>query len=463
MLLRRIVRFLPIALIFAPALSAASNRTLSGADLKLIDDLSRRSFLYFRDQTDPHTGLTLDRAPFAAAGRHDGPASIAATGFGLSALCIAQEHGWITRADAETRTLTTLEFLAHQAPRKNGWFYHFMDARTGLRTPRSEVSSIDTAFLLAGVLTARACFHNNAQIASLATDIFNAVDFPWMMNGSQEFFSNGWMPESGFLPAQWKAYSELLILYVLAIGSPTHSVSGAIWDHWKISMETDCGYTYIGGGPLFIHQYPQAWIDLRDRFPAPPSNAGSYTILPSLPPILKFQANYFLNAILATQAQRDEFREKFARKFPGYSENVWGLTSSDSPLGYIDWGESPDDPRIDGTVAPSAAAGSLMFAPDICLPALRTMIDRYRPKVYGRYGFVDAFNPTTGWVGPDFVGIAVGITLVSAENLRSGAVWKWFMSNPEPERALDIVGLVNLRHPLEHYRIEPDAIPSDLR
>jgi hypothetical protein len=249
----------------------------------------------------------------------------------------------------------------------------------------------------------------------------------------------------------------LLILYVLAIGSPTHPISGAAWEQWKISMESDCGYTYIGGGPLFIHQYPLAWIDLRDRF----ERAASPS---SIEPPLNFHADYFLNAIIATEAQRQGFREILARRFPGYSKNVWGLTSSDSPIGYIDWGASFDDPRIDGTVAPSAVAGSLMFTPDICIPALRTMLKLYGRKAYGRYGFADAFNPTTGWVDSDVVGIAAGITLLSAENLRTGSVWRWFMSNPEPERALDIVGLMDTRHPLEHYRIVPDAIyRTDLR
>jgi len=444
--------------LFAPTVFAAPHPPLSAQNLQLIEDISHRSFLYFSEQSDPGTGLTLDRAPFAAQATPNGIASIAATGFALTAFCIADQHHWMSRAEAEKRVLTTLEFLDRKAPRKNGWFYHFMDAKTGRRTPNSEVSSIDTAFLLAGALTARACFSDNPEIGSLATDLFNSVDFPWMLNGSKKYFSNGWLPDKGFLQARWSAYSELLILYVLAIGSPAHPISGAVWDQWKISMESDCGYQYIGGGPLFIHQYPLAWIDLRDRFAAP-----SDTISPALDPRLNFHANYLLNAIIATAAQRLEFRDILARKFPGYSENVWGLTSSDSPIGYIDWGDSLDDPRIDGTVAPSAAAGSLMFTPEICIPALRTMIHLYGKKAYGRYGFADAFNPTSGWVSRDFVGDAVGITLLSAENLRTGSVWKWFMSNPEPERGLDIAGLVGIHHPFAHYKIEPEARIGDYR
>jgi hypothetical protein len=329
------------------------------------------------------------------------------------------------------------------------------------RTPHSEVSSIDTAILIAGALTARACFHDNPQIVSLATNLYNAVDFPWMMNGSKQYFALGWMPETGFLPSRWNTYSELLILYVLGIGSPAHPISGAAWDQWRLPMESDGRYTYIGGGPLFIHQYPLAWIDLRARFASDPVRHIPYLVTAAIDPHTTFRANYLLNAIIATQAQRQGFRDKLSRRFPGYSDNVWGLTSSDSPGGYIDWGNSLDDPRIDVTVAPSAVAGSLMFTPEICIPALRTMLRLYGNKIYGRYGFVDAFNPTNGWVSKDVVEIAGGITLLSAENLCTGSVWRWFMSNPEPERALDVVGLVDLRHPLEQYKIGPDVIVDD--
>jgi hypothetical protein len=442
-----------------------SSSTLSGPDLDLVDDISRRSFLYFSEQTNVRTGLTLDRAALESKGDSKGEvggaASIAASGFALTAFCIAEDHRLISRAEGEERVLTTLRFLAHGVPRKNGWFYHYMDVQNGHRIWNSEVSSIDTALLLAGVLTVRSCFSDNSEIAALATDIFNGVDFPWMLNGSKKYFSHGWTPEKGFLPYRWNTYSELLILYVLGIGSPTHPISAAAWDQWKIPMASGGGYTYIGGGPLFIHQYPLAWIDLRDRFTPEAANPSSYTIFSSIEPRANFHTNYYLNSINATRAQQQSFREKLLHKFPGYSENVWGLTSSDGPKGYMDWGGSMSDPRIDGTVAPSAVAGSLMFTPEICIPALRTMLVRYGKKIYGRYGFADAFNPTSGWVSRDVVGIDVGITLLSAENLRTGSVWRWFMSNPEPERALDIVGLWNVHHPLEHYRIDPDAIADD--
>jgi hypothetical protein len=446
------------AALLAASTACAGWPPLAVANLDLIDDLSHRSFRYFDEQTDPHTGLTLDRAPFQGGGVENGVASIAVTGFAMTAFCIAQERQWISRAEAEKRVTRTLKFLVHEAPRTHGWFYHFMDARTGRRVAKSEVSSIDTAFLLAGAMTARSCFRENEVIVSLVSDLLNSVDFPWMMDGNA-YFSFGWSPEGGFLPLRWNAYSELLILYVLGIGSLEHPISGAAWDQWKMQMVRQDGYVYIGGGPLFIHQFPLAWLDLRDRF-RPPADVSFPLVFAPISP-RRLSANYFLNAMIATRAQQRGFSDQLARKFPGYSANVWGLTASDSPSGYQDWGASLDDPRIDGTVAPSAAAGSLMFTPDICLPALETMRRLYGKEIYGRYGFVDAFNPTTGWVSRDYLGNDAGIALLSAENLRSGNVWKWFMSNPEPERALDIVGLENIHHPMDHYLVTPEAIADD--
>jgi hypothetical protein len=160
---------------------------------------------------------------------------------------------------------------------------------------------------------------------------------------------------------------------------------------------------------------------------------------------LNYRVNYFANSIAATRAQQENFSKNLSREFPIYSQNVWGVTASDSSKGYTDWGASPTDRRIDGTVVPSAAAGSLMFAPDICIPALRTMLLKYGDKTYGRYGFADAFNPITGWVSRYIIGIDAGITLLSAENLRTGGVWQWFMSNPEPVRVLELVGLSSPR------------------
>jgi len=413
---------------------------LSRLDTDLVDDISRRAFRYFWEWTDPNTGLTLDRArtdgKLEDNPNHERVASIASTGFGLTAFCIAADHRWISRQTARERLLPTLRYFAERAPQEHGWFYHYLDSVTGERRWTSEVSSIDTALLLAGVLTVRQYFDDDPEIVQLATTIYNRVDFPWMMDGSESYFSHGWTPESGFIRYRWDTYSELMILYVLGIGSPTHPISPGSWYAWKLPVEDVGGYTYVGGGPLFIHQYSQAWVDLRDRAPLEPLPTG-----PMVP-----RVNYFANSVAATRAEQEAFSKNLSQKFPGYSQNVWGVSSSDSTKGYTDWGASLTDPRIDGTVVPSAAAGSLMFAPDICITALRTMLVEYGRKIYGRYGFADAFNPTTGWVSQYVIGIDVGISLLSAENLRTGKVWQWFMSNAEPERALDMVGLVKQVH-----------------
>jgi hypothetical protein len=412
---------------------------INGIDRDLVDDISRRSFRYFLENTNERTGLVLDRALTSGEDRDQpagqGVASIAATGFGLSAYCVAADHRWISRQMARQRILAALNFFADEAFENHGWFYHFMDASTGRRVWRSEMSSIDTALLLAGVLTARGYFEDDPEIVSLATKIYDRVDFPWMMNGSRTFFSHGWTPEQGFLRHRWDTYSEHMILYVLAIGSRTHPIPADTWNHWKLPVVNVGGYTYVGGGPLFIHQYSQAWLDLRDR------GGQQNDAIESVGP----KVDYFANSIAATRAQQSIFSRDLARQFPGYSANVWGVTASDSSHGYTDWGGVLPNPRVDGSVAPSAAAGSLMFVPELCLPALRTMLVQYGKQIYGRYGFADAFNPTTGWVSKYVIGIDVGITLLSAENLRTGNLWQWFMRNPEPNSALEKVGLASRR------------------
>jgi hypothetical protein len=436
--------------------------SLTKLNTDLVDDISRRSFRYFWEQTDPRTGLALDRAlndgedqeKLGQGHGQDRVASIAATGFGLTAYCIAADHRWISRETARQRVLAALRFLADEAPNEHGWFYHFMDSATGRRAWRSEISSIDTALLLAGVLTSRQYFRDDFEINKLATLIYSRVDFPWMMDGSLLYFSHGWTPERGFLRYRWDTYSELLILYTLGIGSPTHPISPDTWDMWKLPMVGVGAHMYVGGGPLFIHQFSQAWLDLRDRFPAAPQPADSI-VLPPNSSSPSYRVNYFANSIAATRAQQELFSKDLSRQFPGYSSKVWGVTASDSAKGYTNWGTSPGDTRIDGTVVPSAAAGSLMFTPDICIPAMRAMLVKYGKKIYGRYGFTDAFNPNTGWTSPYAIGIDVGITLLSAENLRTGNVWQWFMTNPEPEYALDLVGLRKLH-------AAPDRDPTSL-
>ena len=419
----------------ATAAPAQEARPLSRIDNDLLDDISRRSFRYFWQNTDPRTGLILDRARFDGRPEEESwrknVASIAATGFGLTAYCIAAQHRWISPDRARSRVLTALRFFAYHAQQKRGWFYHFLDATTGKRVWKSEVSSIDTALLLAGILTARQAFPDDPEIVRLANVIYRRVDFPWMLDGDPLILSHGWKPETGFLPYRWDTYSEAGILYALAIGSPTHPIPPDSWFGWKLPVVHAGGYAYIGGGPLFIQQYSQAWLDLRNR---------SYREVPVEDRVVP-RVNVLENAIVATRAQQ-ALGIDLSQRYRGYSSRVWGITASDSAKGYVAWGGSANDSRIDGTVVPSAAAGSAMFAPDICIPALRAMLLQYGRKVYGPYGFADAFNPTTGWVSRYVIGIDVGITLLSAEDLRTGGVWQWFMGNPDVERALDMIGLV---------------------
>jgi hypothetical protein len=408
-------------------LPAHRQPVLSAADDALLEDLSKRSFLFFWEQADPETGIVRDRsrttgAPVDGNARHVG--SIAAVGFGLTGLCIAAERGWVPRTAAVDRTRVTLRFFAERMEHQRGWFYHFVALRTGAREWASELSSIDTALLLAGVLTVRQCFSGDAEIPRLAESIYRRVDFAWMLAGDPLVLSHGWKPESGFLTSRWDHYCELTILYLLAIGSPTHPIPAGSWRAWRRPVVTFDVYSYIGGPPpLFVHQYAHAWVDFRGwREREPP------------------HTDWWENSVVATRAHK-AFCLRLRPEFPGYSEHLWGITASDSRKGYVAWGGPPRHEQIDGTVVPCAAAGSLMLAPEITVPAVREMRARFGDRIYGRYGFADAFHPVEGWVNPDVIGIDLGITLLSAENLRTGRVWEWFMRNAEIPSAMERAGL----------------------
>jgi hypothetical protein len=422
-----------------PTLEVAASKNaayrLDKDDERFLDDLSRRTFTFFWEQADPTTGIVRDRSktdgsPASENAREIG--SIASVGFGLSGLCIAAERGWQPRALAIDRAEATLRWFAERMPHEHGWFYHFVNLRTGERAWNSELSSIDSALLLAGVLTVRRCFADDPEVVQFADAIYRRVDFQWMLAGDPVLLAHGWKPESGFLPSRWDHYCELMILYLLAIGSPTHPIPAASWQAWSRPVMTFTSgtrtYTYVSGAdPIFVHQYAQAWIDFRGR--REEQGRG---------------IDWFANSVTATFAHK-AFCLSLAPEFPGYTEHVWGITASDSRKGYVAWGGPPRHAAIDGSVVPSAAAGSLMLAPEIALPALREMHKKFGNRIYGRYGFADAFHPTNGWVNPDVIGIDLGISLLSAENLRSGLVWRWFMSNPEVTDALDKAGVVRSR------------------
>jgi hypothetical protein len=323
-----------------------------------------------------------------------------------------------------------LRFFAEHAPQEHGWFFHWMNIKEGRRTgvlenseKKSELSSIDSALLMGGILTAKGYFQKDAEIQRLATQIYERMDFQWMLNGDPRLLSHGWTPETGFLTARWTKYSEFTIIYLLGIGSPTHAIDPESWYAWERPEMTYGDYRYIGQSPLFTHQYTQVFVDYRGRR----EKRGS-------------KIDWFENSVAATRAHR-QFCMELGKEFPGYSEDIWGITSSNSATGYKAWGGPPRRNSIDGTVVPCAPAGSLMLAPDICLPALKAMKQRFGDKIYGRYGFTDAFHPTKGWVSADVLGLDVGITLLSAENLRAGSLWKWFMRNPEIPKAMKLAGI----------------------
>jgi hypothetical protein len=421
-----------------PAVRSA-RQALAADDDRFLDDLSRRTFAFFWEQADPATGIIRDRsrtdgAPANETAKYIG--SIAAVGFGLSGLCIAAERGWQPRTVVVDRARTTLRWFAERMPQERGWFYHFINLSSGEREWRSELSSIDTALLLGGVLTVRQCFAHDADVVRYADAIYRRVDFRWMLAGHPSLLAHGWKPESGFLAARWDRYCELMLLYLLAIGSKTHPIPIASWYAWSRPTMTFEGFTYVShSDPLFVHQYSHAWIDFRGRKEADradrPADADRSDPRGS-------GIDWFANSVTATRAHK-AFCLSLAREFPGYGGNMWGITASDSRKGYVAWGGPPRHPAIDGSIVPAAAAGSLMFAPDITLPALREMERRHGARIYGRYGFADAFHPTDGWVNPDVIGIDLGITLLSAENLRTGRVWEWFMRNADVATALDAI------------------------
>jgi len=390
----------------------------------LLDDIEGLGCDFFFEQANPKTGLVRDRAP--AAGKSlSRVASIAATGFGLSALCIAAKRDYLRPLDCEQRVEKTLAFLLEDCPHEHGFLYHFIDIDSGQRMFNSELSSIDTALLLCGVLLCRQYFAGNTRIQALATTFYRRIDWEWMLNGGDSL-SMGWLPEQGFLKYRWDIYAELMTMYLLAIGSPTHPISPKSWDALERPLIDFGGIDYISGiAPLFIHQYAHAWCDFRDQRDR--------------------HANYFTNSIAATRAH-----QLFCialKSYPWMGQDMWGITASDSREGYRVWGGPPAMGPIDGTVVPCAAAGSLPFLPAECSHVLLSIRQKMGPRVWTRYGFVDAFLPKANWFAQDILGIDQGISVLMAENVRTGFVWEQFMKNREIQHAMREVAF----HP------DPDA------
>ncbi len=400
-----------------PTQPGAPASALSAEEDQFLDEVEKAHFQFFLEQTNPQTGLVKDRSNV---GSNDKGivASIAATGFGLTALCIGDRRGYVSNGDARYRVAAALRFLWKKLPTHRGFFYHFANVNTGERMWDSEVSSVDTAILLAGILTCRRHFEAHSEISNLAYEIVNRVDWTWLSEDTA-LLSHGWTPEVGFLPDRWDYYSELMMMYLLGLGSATYPLRVEVWNAWKRTEFEYEGLRYIGSfAPLFVHQYSQAWFDFRGK-------RDKY-------------ADYFENSRIATEAHR-LFCLGLAKQFPDYSEDLWGITSSDSKSGYVVWGGPPALGPIDGTVVPCASGGSLPFLPQATLRVLRHIRSRF-PSAWSRYGFVDAFNPLNGWYDRDVVGIDVGITMLMAENLRTGFVWETFMKNPEATRGMSRAG-----------------------
>lgn len=389
---------------------------LSPQDDEFLGDLEHASFLFFWEQANPQTGLIKDRCNVRTTDQSLA-ASIASTGFGLTAICIGEQRGFISRATARLRVVQTLSFLWHKLPTHRGFFFHFANFNTGERMWDSEVSSVDTAILLCGVLTCRQYFEDK-DIDELARAIFDRVEWTWLSEDTS-LLSHGWTPELGFIPSRWDFYSELMMIYLLGMGSSTHPLPKEAWSAWKRTIFEYDGLRYIGSfAPLFVHQYSQAWFDFREK-------RDQY-------------ADYFQNSVIATDVHR-RFCVELNPQFSDYSDALWGITASDSARGYVVWGGPPAMGPIDGTVVPAAAGGSLPFQPAATIRVLRTIHDHYQ-NAWCRYGFVDSFNPLTDWYDTDVIGIDTGIIMLMAENLRSGFVWDTFMKNPEAKRGMASAG-----------------------
>jgi len=405
----------------SPVYTPPNGPPFKGTDEQLLDEIQRASFDFFWNEASPKTGQVKDRA-LANGNDSRTMSSIAATGFGLTSLSIADRRGYRKSPEILERVRTTLRFLANDLHNEHGFFFHFIHMETGERWEKNELSSIDTSLLLCGVLTARQYFADQ-EIQDLATKIYQRVDWPWMLNGGKTF-SMGWHPESGFLDARWEHYSELMMIYLLAIGSPTHPIDASSWDAWTRAKISYQGIEYISGNdPIFTHQYSQAWFDFRNKRDA--------------------YANYFENSVKATKAHK-LFCLSLRDRFPSYSEDLWGISASDYVKGYTAWGGpnargGPIGP-VDGSITPCATGGSLAFLFPDCIRVLRNLRGPYGEKVWTKYSFRDAFNPLTGWYDPDVLGIDLGITMLMAENHRTGFVWEQFMKNPEAHKAMQLVG-----------------------
>lgn len=428
-----------------------------------LDTLEERTFQYFWELSDPRTGLTPDRAPTRSF------ASVAATGFALTAYPIGAERGYISRAEARRRVLDTLRFLwtarqdsaASGSSGYKGFFYHFLHPETGHRYEDVELSTMDTALLLAGVLCCQSYFDRPAaqedSIRRYADSLYARADWQWA-SIRPPAIGHGWKPEDGFLPYDWRGYNEAMLLYILALGSPSHPVAPEAWSVWVSGYRWGewsevHSQPHVGFGPLFGHQYTQVWIDSRGIRDAYMRERG---------------IDYFENSRRAVYAQ-----QAYAVANPGgwsaYGPHFWGLTACDGPENRtVEIGATPREFHTywargasftgvddDGTVSPSAAAASIAFAPEIVIPTLISIRQIYGDQIFSTYGFFDALNPTfrleipvqhgrvepeLGWFDTDYLGIDQGPILAMVENYRTELIWRTMRKNPHIIRGLEAAG-----------------------
>lgn len=428
----------------APSAALAVKPHLFTDDNDFLDYLQQVSFDYFWYLANPTNGLVPDRSMQGSA------CSIAAVGFGLTSIAIAIDHGWITRAQGTARVQSTLNTFLQGPQGTNtfgnigyrGWFYHFLDMNTATRFS-AELSSIDTALLLAGILDARQYFDGTnteeTTIRSTADAIFNRVDWDFMRNGTN-VLAMGWNPGSGFIASDWIGYNEAMILYCLGLGAPTNPLPASAWTTWTsgYTWATFYGYSYVPFPPLFGHQYSHCWIDFR--------HIGD-------PFMNSHDSTYFENSRRASLAQRAYCIANPLGRI-GYNGTVWGLTACDGPSGYSAHGAPPSQ-SDDGTIAPTAAGGSIAFTPEYSVPTLRYFYSNFRPRMWTAYGFRDAFNLGDSWVGPDELGIDQGPIVIMIENYRTQRVWLRFMQNEVVQRGLQRAGFVPLEFVAANLQLEP--------
>ncbi|MEO5677314.1 MAG: glucoamylase family protein, partial [Usitatibacter sp.] len=400
-----------------------------------LETLQRETFGYFLHETNPANGLVIDKTAAAW------PASIAATGLALACYPVSVERGFMPRSAAVERTLATLRFFwnSPQGPEPDatgyrGFYYHFLDMHTGRRAWKCELSTVDSALLLAGALTAGMYFDaataGEIEIRALADALYRRADWPWAQHQGRTV-THGWKPESGFLDYRWEGYDEALLLYVLGLGSPTHPLPEESYAAWAATYrwENHYGQEYLYAGPLFTHQLSHVWIDFRGIQDAFMHARG---------------IDYFENSRRATYVQQ-QYAIENPRKFAGYAGHCWGITASEGPgpdtinvdgverqffdyLGRgVPWG--PDD----GTLAPWAVVASLPFAPEIVLPALDYCLHQAKLTEFNAYGFKASFNPSHPgnpgnpygwWVSPWHFGLNQGPIILMIENYRTGMLWR---------------------------------------